>query len=683
MNGARILVVDDSPFVHRLVGDILSPRGYRVEKAMNGHEAMVAIGQSPPDLLLLDIVMPEMSGYQVCRLLRADDRTRSLPVVMMTAKDTQKDRFWGLEVGADAYITKPIDEQALLSTVEGLLAQRRLPVAPLAREELTRESLQGRADDLLERKLLELTILFEVGKLFTFLDQPGALLQNALALTARVLEFDLGAVLVAYPNRGVKRLALRSRNVPLKLSKKDALGSALSRLAAAQGVDPKLLRLRETFLTEDEQLPAGAPRQEPGSEAYVILRSPQGALGVMTLHDHRPGRFSTDDRALLEVIASQLGVLLGNASLLAEREDRIETLNLEKRRVEAILRNLGEGVLVTDWAYRIIHANPLAHDLLGVDRASLLGTALFDHVPKSVFRVLEDQSIGEAHPVWDARFSTVGEGRSLTARFALVDEEGEETLGLIVLLRDATAEAEQDARKGKFLENISSQMRDPLTSLRGFLDILREEMVEPRPRARQALEVMAADAARLTETVDDLLSLARIELPGYHLRREWFAASEAVLQSLMANQDAGEARGVTLRTELAEGLPRVWADRDSVIDVVNRLIANAFKFAPPRTSVTVGVGRRPELAGEPVEVWVRDEGPGVSEDRRATIFDKDSPLRHFLGDPAGRGTLGLPICKHLVEMNGGSIRVDPAPGRGSVFAFTLPVTAEEPQEPSA
>ncbi|MCK5351720.1 response regulator, partial [bacterium] len=173
----RILVVDDSPFILELVKDILIREGYEVDRAMNGHEAMLAIGEDPPDLVLLDIIMPEMSGYQVCRLIRSDERLKALPVVMMTAKDTQKDRFWGLEVGADAYITKPIEEQSLLETISSLLKEKREPIKPVSPEELTSETLKGRADDILERKLLEMTIINETGKLFTYLDRPDALLQ--------------------------------------------------------------------------------------------------------------------------------------------------------------------------------------------------------------------------------------------------------------------------------------------------------------------------------------------------------------------------------------------------------------------------------------------------------------------------------------------------------------------------
>jgi signal transduction histidine kinase/CheY-like chemotaxis protein len=674
--GARILVVDDSAFIHELVRDILEARGFSVEKAMNGHEAMVAIGQSPPDLVLLDIVMPEMSGYQVCRLIRGDERTRALPVVMMTAKDTQKDRYWGMEVGADAYVTKPIDERALVSTIEGLLAQRRLPAEPLAREELTRESLQGRAGELLEGKLLELTILHEVGKLGSWVSRPEVLLQNALALVGRVIDYDQAAALVSFPGAHSKRLALRTRRRPLKLSKKTLLARSVELLAREQGCDPAELRRRDTAMSVEAERTGDTVRAEPASEAAVVLTGPQGPLGVLLLFSARAGRFSGEDRALAEVIAGQLAVLLGNAALLEEREERIEILKVEKRRVDAILRNLGEGVLVTDWSYSIIHANPLAHQLLGVEPGGLAGSALFDHIPKAAFHVLEDQHIGEVQPVWEARTASIREGRPLSARFGLVDEEEEKTLGLIILLRDITAEQELDRQKSRFLENMSSQMRDPLTSLRGFLDLLREEMGDSRPRQRQYMDVMSGEVVRLTELVDDLLSLSRIELPDYHLNREFFSVSEAILHSIMSNQETAQAREVALKTELSEKMPRVWADRDSVIDVLNRLISNALKFSPPRGEVVVGARRLPAPEGDGgtggVEVFVRDSGPGVPEDRKETIFLKYRPLHHYVGDP-GRGSgMGLPICKRLVEMNGGAIRLESAPGRGSTFAFTLP-----------
>jgi signal transduction histidine kinase/CheY-like chemotaxis protein len=672
--GRRILVVDDSPFILELVKDILTQAGYEVNRAVNGHEAMVAIGEDPPDLVLLDIIMPEMSGYQVCRLIRSDERLKALPVVMMTAKDTQKDRFWGMEVGADAYITKPIEEGSLLETVSSLLREEREPIRPVSPEELTSETLKGRADDILERKLLELTIINETGKLFTYLDRPDALLANVLNLISQVVDYDLGTIFVALPGAEYKFITFRYRNVPLKISKKAVIKRGTETLASAWDVDVSVIGDLETRFIEDSELKKEGSRKTVFSELEVTLRSSRGILGSIMLFSSKKEFFITDDRALVEMIASQLSILLDNVQLLQDRDRQLSVLELDKNRVEAILRNMGEGVIVTDWSYRIIHANPLAHELLGVDN-SLVGQHLFNHIPQKTFGVLQDQNIGVRNPIWTVRFNSIGEEFPLVTSVAVVDEKEEQTLGLILLLRDSTAEQERDHLKSKFLENISNHMRSPLTSLKGFFDLLQDEIYDRvSARQREYLDVMSEDLTKLTDIVDDLLSLSRIELTDYQLVPESFSVSEILLSSMINNQSGAQAKGISLKSEIAENLPEVRADKESILDVTNRLLSNAIKYSPPHTDVVVGAvkSNRKGEAGM-IKVFVEDYGPGVPDDRKETIFEKYREHRLFADDDAQSVGLGLPICKKVVEMNGGLIGVGSTQEGGSRFFFTLPV----------
>ena len=670
----RILVVDDSPFIQELVKDILTRSGFEATTAMNGHEAMVAIGEDPPDLVLLDIIMPEMSGYQVCRLIRNDERLKALPVVMMTAKDTQKDRFWGLEVGADAYITKPIEEQSLLETVSSLLKEEREPTRPVSPEELTSETLKGRADDILERKLLELTIINETGKLFTYLDRPDALLSNVLGLICQVVDYDLGAIFVALPAASSKFVAFRYRNDPLKISKKVIIKRGVETLAKSRNLGTDLLSGLKTRLIEESELGKEGGRKPVSSELEVTLRSSRGILGNIMLFSSRKGFFIRDDRSLVEMIAAQLSILLDNVQLLQDRDQQLSVLELEKNRVEAILRNMGEGVIVTDWSYRIIHANPMALQLLGVED-DLVGQHLFDKIPQSTFSILQEQNIGVKNPTWTVRFNSIGEEFPLVASVAVVDEKEEQTLGLILLLRDTSAEQEIDHLKSKFLENISNHLRNPLTSLKGFLDLLWEDFYEQAPaRQREYLDVISEETARLTEIVEDLLSLSRIELTDFRLTPEKFPVSEILISSLINNQAAAQARGINLKSEIEEDLPRIAADKESLLDVTNRLLSNAIKYNPPDSEVIVGavLGNRDGADGM-VEVFVRDYGPGVPEERKESIFEKYQEYHLFTDSDSPGVGLGLPICKRVVEMNGGRISVEPAAGRGSRFFFTVPV----------
>jgi DNA-binding response OmpR family regulator len=118
---ATILVVDDTPQNVKLLADLLSAKGYAVLTASNGAEALAKVRSVKPDLVLLDVVMPGMSGYEVCRHIRADSTTGVLPVVMVTALDPTEERIKGLEAGADEFLTKPINQPELLARVRSLL----------------------------------------------------------------------------------------------------------------------------------------------------------------------------------------------------------------------------------------------------------------------------------------------------------------------------------------------------------------------------------------------------------------------------------------------------------------------------------------------------------------------------------------------------------------------------------
>jgi two-component system alkaline phosphatase synthesis response regulator PhoP len=125
----RILVVDDEIYIVHILEFSLTMEGYEVMTASDGEEALRVIDTERPDLVVLDIMMPRLDGYEVCRRLRQDEQFSSLPVILLSAKGRPVDRESGLEAGADDYITKPFSPRKLVEKIRVLLEQQSLKKA--------------------------------------------------------------------------------------------------------------------------------------------------------------------------------------------------------------------------------------------------------------------------------------------------------------------------------------------------------------------------------------------------------------------------------------------------------------------------------------------------------------------------------------------------------------------------
>ncbi|MCY7285521.1 MAG: response regulator [Cyanobacteria bacterium CAN_BIN43] len=121
---STVLIVDDSHTLRQMISEILQSNGLVIIEATNGVEAKGKIQTEAPDLVITDLIMPLMNGYELCRWIKADPTTQGIPVLMCSSKSEEFDRYWGMKQGADAYMTKPFHPQDLVRAVKQLLKMR-------------------------------------------------------------------------------------------------------------------------------------------------------------------------------------------------------------------------------------------------------------------------------------------------------------------------------------------------------------------------------------------------------------------------------------------------------------------------------------------------------------------------------------------------------------------------------
>lgn len=184
--GEKILIVDDTPRNLQVLGTTLKSRGYHIVLAQNGHQTLKAAVKSLPDLILLDVMMPGLDGFETCRRLKEIPATRDIPVIFLTARVGKEDLVKGFDVGAVDYVTKPFNATELLARCKTHLALRRLQ---LHLEELVDERTRD-----LQRTLGALRGRDELLKHMLYLHQPDETLGKAVKLAMEQCDCDTGAL---------------------------------------------------------------------------------------------------------------------------------------------------------------------------------------------------------------------------------------------------------------------------------------------------------------------------------------------------------------------------------------------------------------------------------------------------------------------------------------------------------
>src|SRR3990167_1548702 len=201
MEKGTILVVDDSPLILEMISKFLNTNGYEVLTASDGIEAIEKAFRELPDMIVLDVMMPRMNGYQTCRLLKSDHETCDIPIIMLTVRDQTSDKYWGIQTGADVYLSKEFEQTILLKTIETLIQKRRK--IPAAKSLIRGTSLISAVDivskvnEQLDKKLFEATILNEMSSLIEKgIEDFEGTIDIVMGSLVKILDYNVAVIVV-------------------------------------------------------------------------------------------------------------------------------------------------------------------------------------------------------------------------------------------------------------------------------------------------------------------------------------------------------------------------------------------------------------------------------------------------------------------------------------------------------
>jgi PAS domain S-box-containing protein len=376
----------------------------------------------------------------------------------------------------------------------------------------------------------------------------------------------------------------------------------------------------------------------------------------------------------------EIGQLSREFNKMTERLHQYEELNIgkilsEKRKSEAIVENIADGLIMTDVEQHILHVNRVVADLFGFSEEDAIGrpveSMIHDEVVLSLIRdTTENEGQVTGRPVQFLRYTRDGGDAFFRPKVTSIRDRDGQLYGVLTLLQDITQFKELDRLKSDFIATVSHEFRTPVTAINMSVDILDKELLGPlTSRQKELVSSAKEDCYRLTKLARELLQLSKLESGKLKLRPEELNVRAVVDATLRPLRLQFQEKGVRLDLDVAPDLPTLIADEQQVTWVITNLVANAYKYTPGGGSVMV---RAFKVDGA-IQFEVRDTGIGIALEFQRIIFDKFVQARQGSDATPGSVGLGLAIAKEIVELYGGRIWVESEPGKGSLFAFTLPL----------
>ena len=643
---AHILIVEDNRDTSALLRDLLEGEGYQVGFVGTGEAALEALVHEPDiDLLVLDLMLPGMSGYEVIERLRARPELVNLPILVLSALSNTSARVRGLRDGADDFMTKPFLPEELVARARTLVTRR-----------------------LLERRTREIEALGQIAQAGLTAATPELLLRRVIEIVAEAFPADAAAILLIDEAHG----ELRTRAAVGFGDDLNELSQPLSEGAAAEALARREPVVIADNASTDDRVTNPALRR---GGFRSLLTAPLIVAGVPLGLLQVAKRSRMDARAdrLLRIIADRVAVAIEHMRL----ED-------EAHELADVVRRIGEGVVVADAQDRVIFANRAFLEMVRTTAERLHDTpwtdflssaqdvpALLAQIRQPTFQgeVLLITSAGDPCPVYITLAANV---------------RGDGTLQRIGVFRDISREHELRFRVireqkfrtlGSLAAGVAHNINNRLTPVLGWTEMLLErlaagETIEPTELSH-ALTVInqgASDSVGTVRRLQEYSRPARVKGPESVQLREVVEQLLALTRPQWDNEAA--RRGVRYEIDLrVDPAPAILAVASEIREALLNILENALAAMSGGGRLTI------QIRGEDgrAVAAISDTGTGMSPEVQRLAFE---PFFTTRGSSGGTG-LGLSLAQEIVHRYGGTIALTSREGVGTTFTLAFPAVEVE------
>ena len=693
----KVLIADDSTTIVGVVEFLLESQGYDVVTASDGIEAIAKIYETQPDLVLLDIEMPKMTGYQVCRLLKGNEATKTIPIIILTSRGQKKDRFWGLSTGADDFITKDFEtEEELFSKIESVL-QRKIPSkkistgkAPEALNKqqsseigtpITEVSLLEQVNHILDHQLFQATIVNELSYLAINMHSFFTTIHSLFNLLAKVCEFQVASIFLTEEklyNIFLYMVPPVSRHF-LQTVKQRVI-TVYKEYQPLESVENIEVTILKDSAQETQEEPVS--REEQVATFFALpLKVRNSVIGVLALGSTKENALSAETVETLRVFTNEASIVLDNALLFKqleqsnlELEDTINKLKSTQSQLVQSEKMASLGQLVAGVAHEI---NTPA-GAINAATSNLMN--VFAVIPES-FRLLVQEELASEDR--DLLISIISQFiRSIDLDRKSTMSIREETKQLEELLHQEGFE-KYVRRSAKQLARFSLDQE----SLRSLLTLLK------RDNSSQILNFLEK-CYKIISASRDIKTSIHIITRIVNALKLYSRLDQATVEEVDIHEGI-ETTLIILHNQMKYGveviqrfgkLPKIPCYANELNQVWTNIIHNAIQAMKGKGRLTIETYLYPQAGLEMDEetasaemfedsfekqigVCITDTGPGIPSAIQDKIFDP-----YFTTKDQGEGSgLGLGIAQQIVERHHGEIRVKSEPGQTS-FEVLLPIS---------